>query len=223
MKITLDNIDKDYYDSLNHKLIQERNLGEETPSDKYFELLNSYRNFLEQFLKELLPLELIDTKFKESDLGFSTVKEEDKDFYQMYSNMGLSYMYLRNNVYIENLTDEELEFLSSKKGYDKETKEFIKNTCTKVVNPHEDNKIIFYGPENGKFLCNSNDLVIGIRYDEFNDNVSDNEFEEKFLKKQRLVSQICTVVEAANSNENINIRCIQYNEFSVKKNETKQM
>jgi hypothetical protein len=76
--------------------------------------------------------------------------------------------------------------------------------------------MIFYGPENRNFMCNSDDLVLAIRYDEFNSKLEDEEFKENFLKKQEIISQLTLVLGVVGLQElNCNINVIQYNEISI--------
>lgn len=220
-KITSENYDKEYPFITNNELVEEKGFGSGIPNEDYFKLKNRYKSFLDSYIKEILPLELIDTNMKKSELKFVPINEEDMDYYQITSTMGLSYIYLRNNIYIEKLSFEDIKYLSEKKGYDDETREFVKRTYLSVINPYSDdeNLIIFYGPENSKHLCESKDIVIGIRYNEFDDNgMSDEEYQENFIAQLRLIAQLSTVLEIGGENElGSKVRCIQYNELSIMK------
>lgn len=69
------------------------------------------------------------------NLKFVPIKEENMDFYQISSIMGLDYTYLRNNLYIENTNNEDLEFLSTLEKHDDKAKEFfgaIKISCSSI-------------------------------------------------------------------------------------------
>ena len=215
-KITKENIGKQYPIIDNSELMLKKGFDND---NKYFELLNLYKSFFETYLKEKLPLQLIDDNMKESELKFEPIKEEDMDFYQITSTMGLSYIYLRNNLYIEKLSEEDIKFLESHKEYNDEVKEFIARTYVSVINPYNDdeNLIIFYGPESSKHLCNSKDVVLGIRYNEFYENgLSDDEFQNNFLEQLGIIAQVSTVLEVASPNElGSSLRCIQYNELSI--------
>lgn len=219
MKISIENIEKEYPSNLiNYDLLKEKGLGEKDPNEKYFELLNKYKSFFEDYLKEKLPLLQIDNNMKESELAFKPIEETNMDFYQITSSMGLKYVYLRNNLYIEKLNSADIEFLDSKEEYNDETREFISRTFKDVINPYDDSKVIFYGPENGQFLCNSNDVVLGIRYDEFNTELEDKAFQENFIEKQRIISQLITVLSVYGLQQlGVNVKLIQYNEVSIMK------
>lgn len=220
-KITRENINMQYPRIVNNDLLDEKKFESEDLNDKYFNAMNLYKLFFETYLKEKLPLELIDNNLKKSDLKFVPIKEEDMDFYQITSTMGLTYIYLRNNLYIEKLSEEDIEFLLSKSEYDDEVKGFIERTYLSVINPYSDdeNLIMFYGPETEKHLCHSKDVVLGIRYNEFEQgDVSDEEYQKKFLEQLRLIAQISSVVEIMSPNEfGSEVRCVQYNELSIMK------
>lgn len=223
-KITQENISKSYPVLIDFDLIRLKGLGDEMPSDEYFELLNKYKNLFGKYLMELLPLEQIDTNMKKSKLNFVPIKEEDKDFYQMTSPLNLDYIYIRNNFYIEKLSKEDLDILRSRENLDDETREFLKRTYLSVINPYDDSRVIFYGPENGKHLCDSTDVVLGIRYDEFVDTeLSDAEFQTRFIEQLKLISQIQTVLEiVALEKLGSKLTTIQYNEVSIMQKYSKE-
>ena len=219
--ITKENIEYEYPQERNNDLLEEKGFKIDDGDNEYFKLLNNYKKLFENYLKEKLPLQLIDDNMKKSDLKFVPIKEEDMDFYQISSTMGLDYIYLRNNLYIEKLNKEDLELLSTLETYDDKAKDFINRTYLTVINPYENDekRIMFYGPENGKHLCDSTDVVLGIRYDEFEPNgMSDEEFQKNFLEQLRLIAHVSTLLEIASPNElGSNVKVIQYNELSIMK------
>lgn len=219
--ITKENIEYEYPQERNNDLLEEKGFKIDDGDNEYFKLLNNYKKLFENYLKEKLPLQLIDDNMKKSDLKFVPIKEEDMDFYQISSTMGLDYIYLRNNLYIEKLNKEDLELLSTLETYDDKAKDFINRTYLTVINPYENDekRIMFYGPENGKHLCDSTDVVLGIRYDEFEPNgMGDEEFQKNFLEQLRLIAQVSTLLEIASPNElGSNVKVIQYNELSIMK------
>jgi hypothetical protein len=111
--------------------------------------------------------------------------------------------------------------LLEKETLDDESREFIKRTYLTVINPYENDekRIVFYGPENGKHLCDSTDVVLGIRYNEFETNgMSDEEFQKNFLEQLKLIAQVSTLLEIASPNElGSQVKVIQYNELSIMK------
>jgi len=214
-KITKENISLEYPNAINYDLLKEKGLGDTEPNERYFKLVNNYKSIFETYLKDILPLEQIDKNMKESKLKFMPIKEENMDYYQITSTMGLSYIYLRNDLHVEKLNTEDLDYLENITSLDDESKNFISRTYKKVINPYNESQTIFYGPENGKFLCDSNDIVIGIRYDEFDSELEDSEFEKNFIEQLKLINQVSTVLEIYGSDVLGSLKCIQYNEMSI--------
>lgn len=215
--ITKENIEFEYPQIRNNDLLAIKGFRIDDDNNEYFKLLNNYKKLFESYLKEKLPLQLIDENIKKSELKFIPMKEDNMDFYQISSTMGLDYIYLRNNLYIEKLSKEDLELLSTLQTYDDGAKEFIKRTYLTVINPYDEKRLVFYGPENSKHLCDSTDVVLGIRYNEFETNgMNDEEFQKNFLEQLRLISQVSTLLEIASPNElGTNVKVIQYNELSI--------
>ena len=183
---------------------------------QYDTLLNRYKSFFERFLKEQLSLELIDRNLKESELDFRPVKGEDQDYYQRTSGMGLTYIYLRNNLYVEKLTEDELRFLKEHEEYGTEVEKFISETCERVVNPYDKAQMVFFGPENKAFLHSSDEIVLGIRYAEFDTDLENEDFTDNFLKKQTIISRLCLVVNVYGLQKlEKKVSMIQYNEVSI--------
>ena len=60
-KITSENYDKEYPLITNNELLEEKGFGSGIPNEEYFKLKNRYKSFLDSYIKEKLPLELIDT------------------------------------------------------------------------------------------------------------------------------------------------------------------
>ena len=212
-KITNKNINKEYPNvPRNEDLIKEKGLEK-----KYYDLLNKYNAFFTCYLKEKLPLEEIDKNMRESELNFVKIEEDNMDFYQITSTMGLDYIYLRNNLYIEKLNKTDLNFLEKHDEYSGEVSEFISNTFKEVINPYDKSRPMFYGPEIRTFMCNSDNVVIGVRYDEFNNtDLEDEEFTKNFLKKQEIISQLMVVLYVYGMHKlNTSVNMFQYNDVSI--------
>lgn len=198
------------------ELFRGKGLGEWTPNERYYLLLGRYKKALEDLLLEKLPLRLIDENMKKSLLDFRPIPEEKQDYYQKGSGMGLRYIYLRNDLHIEKLSAEELGFLEGMSGLDEEGKAFLAATVERVVNPYDQICLIFYGPENGHYVCDSNAIVLGIRYDEFETDLDGNAFMDAFLQKLKLIGQLQTIVEVVGKDAlSRDVRLMQYNEASV--------
>ena len=202
---------------------------DEMPQDvkKTFLLLTSaYRYMLTQYLIEKIDLKKYDDLIKQNEYKFLPIDEESMDVYQWFNSEELSYLYLRNNVYLMNLSkNERKEFLSMLKKdgivYTKEMEKFINSTYKKAI--FEDIKrnpcMISFGPLTGAFMALNNSMVIGIRYDEFNRNgFLDGEWSKNYMSQLKYISIISNKIEKE-VEDKLQIVCnvFKYNEYSVKK------
>lgn len=79
--------------------------------DKYLNMQALYRKALEQYLSELLNLQIYDNMLTDSELRFIPIDKERESLYQKYSTFGYKYVYLRNNLPIEYLDKQDLSIL----------------------------------------------------------------------------------------------------------------
>ncbi|MDF9824221.1 hypothetical protein M2475_000579 [Breznakia sp. PF5-3] len=88
----------------------------DTLSEYYLEVQGLYRIVLEDKLKRELDLGNFEKKLEELDTYFQPYlgKVDKYEGYQQFTTMDLPYLFLRNNLHIENLSDEDLELLIQK-------------------------------------------------------------------------------------------------------------
>ncbi len=109
----------EYIYRYNHERMKEKGLtevgqGEDAdgaPGEKYLYLQALYRANLDAYISETLDLKALDACLKNSSLGFVSTKPEEKNLYERESTMGLEFIYIRNNLYIENLRMEQIRLL----------------------------------------------------------------------------------------------------------------
>lgn len=145
--------------------------------EKYFEMQALYRKGLDIFLDEELQLTAIDKELSLDKLGITECK--DKDLYRKYSTLNTTYVYLRNYVHIERLSDKQIEFLYGRitecnEEIDQELYNLVKNTFEDVlIYDFSEKKIeLFRDCVNAippYANVNSNSLIIMISYDIKND------------------------------------------------------
>ena len=82
-------------------------------NEKMLEMEKVYRIAFSKFLMEKLQLEKYDQELKESNMRFIPRDEEHKDDAQKNDELGLDFFYIRNDVHIDRLTDEQKEILIS--------------------------------------------------------------------------------------------------------------
>ena len=96
----------------NHELGREKGLLEgDCLNDQYLCLQAVYRANLDAYLMERLDIRALDEELKSSGLGFVSHKPGDQNLYEAESAMGLEFIYLRNNLYIEYLSEDQLSLL----------------------------------------------------------------------------------------------------------------
>ena len=210
---------KEYFESLSSE-----------EQENYIELYNVYAALLTKHFIEKYKLDEYDKVLINSPFSFPKVKEEDMDIYQYLASDDLSFIYLRNNLYIERLSQEEKNKLvwlaqEEKPEYTPEVEELMENTFRKVIvenETEEENLNIFYGPMTGAFLAPDNAIIIGIRYDDYQ--LLPGESEEDWLEaNNNRLQDTETVISILETRmpmlTNTKTAAIKYNEFSIKKKE----
>lgn len=196
--------------------------------DTYLSIYMKYSELFNKYLYQKTKLIDYDNKIKSSELSFLSVNEEEMDLYQYLSHDIFRYFYVRNNYYIERLSNEEKEFVMDKflrneSDLDQETFEFIEKTYKKVIYEYvrNDGRIydINFGPNSGMFLAPNNFLVLGFRYDEFNSQgKSDDEWADNNNKQLLYLDDVMTEIERELSSVlGIGVAIIKYDGFSAKK------
>ena len=107
-------------------------------SDEYFKIYSTYKFLLEKWILSVMPLRYYEDKIKFSKYSFDFVSEDSMDVYQYYSNMNLNYIYLRNNIYVENFDEKEIKYIldkcdSNNLVLDNNTIEFLNRTYKKAI------------------------------------------------------------------------------------------
>lgn len=197
-------------------------------NEKYIKLYNIYRNFFSQYFIKLLDLKNKDSILKNSDLKFKKISIKEMDMYQYFVKEELDYIYLRNNIYIEKLNGEELEFLNKyithkELTINKEIENFIKKTFKKVIfeDIGEDNKVAYisYGTDSFKYYLKNNSFIIGLREDTFfKGELTDEEWYNQYKKKNAFLNMFIKEMELNLESliKDIPIRVLIYNKYSVK-------
>ena len=188
-------------------------------------LIVQYYEFLMKYIDKKVGISSFDKRLEESPLGYIPVKEEDMDIYQYLFSDEYKYLYIRNDLHIENLSKEELDYLQLKTGqeYDDEIDSFIDKTYKRVITNKEYGLMqVPFGPINPNFMAPNGTLIIGLRYDEFNEKgMNPDEWDDNHDKQVIDLFRVMLDLEQHLDNA-INSECkvIQYNEYSIKKKES---
>ncbi len=167
-------IDEDFLLLERPNIREELGIKSDAEMREYLQLYNTYKDLLIQYAMKQYYFGDLDQKISE-DYGdtFIPVADDEKDLYQYSANGYLKYYYLRNNVYVERLSEEDKQYLLSLKdtSLTAENAEFIARTHLSII--LEDASIegcyVAYGPNtlDGRFYKPSNAIIVGVRHDEF--------------------------------------------------------
>jgi len=207
--------------SVNDKI----NINDMTEEAKefYFAVYSLYMELMYKYL--LKKTDIINYDNILTNKGYKFVSNGNQDFYQNFSDEFLRFFYIRNNLYMDRLTNEEIEFLGNKLSIsnfelDKETENFIEKTYKKLIfenvsGNYDSNFEVNFGPNNPMFFAPVDALVIGVRYnEEFGEN-----FIEEYLIKRDFIEKIrVEISEKLNKVLSVPVAVIYYNNDSIKKN-----
>lgn len=194
---------------------------------KYYQLYRNYKILLDKYLLEKLELLSFDKSFDDSGLNFIPVKQENMDYYQYVSAMGLKYIYLRSNIYVEKLPNEYIDKLLSLGPEDlkktiPEIFKIIENTFKDVIDVNTNKDIISmacYGPDDDHYWFPSNELIIGFRHDDFADNGlgKGDEWAENNTKQIMFINVLKDELsERASEILEMPVNVVWYNDFTIK-------
>ena len=204
-----------YYNSLN-----------DIDKKTYLDLYLLYSNLLYKYLIPKLNLKIYEKMMVNARNHFENVKEDDMDFYQYLARDYLKYFYIRNNLYIERLTEDELDFLKKKlasnnQDLDSKTIDFISKTYPKVIAEKLDlnNTKVSYGPDNYDFYQDSKALVIGVRFNEYymQEGETEAEWDKKYDNREFELDNITFPLKRTLDNFEVKGVVVRYNDFSVDK------
>ena len=196
-------------------------------NSKYYQLYKNYKILLDKYLVNKLELDVYDQSIDDTGLKFMPVKKEDMDYYQYISTMNLKYIYLRNNLYVEKLSKENIDKILSlnTNNLKKPSKDIIKlieDTYTDVIDVNINKNITSmarYGPDNDNYWFPSNELVIGIRHDDFADNGlgEGKEWEENNNKQTMFLIALIDEIKAKSMNViKAKVNVVWYNDYTIK-------
>ena len=117
-----------------------------------------YKNCIEEIVNAYVDFASVNEIINSCGIKLKTIGDYDYNIYHKHSLLECEYLFIRNNMHVENLSDKELDILKSNSI----NEDFIKKTLDKVI--HEDEKFLAYGddPNNLKF---TGGLIFEFAYD----------------------------------------------------------
>lgn len=222
-----DNIIKNNLKYANVNVLKEKGLLVDGKiSSKYVTLYINYKKLLDAYLSQKLNLYEYDKLFDKANLNFKEVNNDEKDIYQSASTVGLKYLYLRNNLCIEKLPIDIINRLSSLTKEDNqkinELFKIIEDTYKVVIDTNYDETTTqknCYGLDGDDYWFDSQDLIIGFRYNELYENgLNDDEWLENNFKQNDYINMVFNKLqEEATKTLGVSVRLIKYDEETVQK------
>lgn len=216
-------IDEEYLLLERPNIRKECNIKSNEEMNNYLAIYNVYNNLLIQFMIKKYHLLDVDKELEKRIDSFPEVPSSEKDLYQHLSEGYLKYFYLRNNIYIERLTKEQLNYLfsiyqSGNLKLNSQYEQFINDTYLKVILENENEKgvNVNYGPDNLKYYKPSNSIVIGVRYNQFQNLPNDENIFSSFASAEGQIRILTDFLEYKVKQESdIPFNVIKYDDFSV--------
>ena len=196
--------------------------------ESYLDDYSLYNDLLTKYLIKNTSIKKFDDdikNYKEFVFDYEPVPENGQDLYQYLCNDKLSFFYVRNNMYIERLNNEELNKLHSFKEiseYNDEVNSFIESTFRKVIREESEREMgtfyVNFGPTTKRdFFALNNSLVIGARFYEYVSALDTNEQIDAYYKRMDYFEDKYKELESILDDElNSYVKVIEYSEVSIK-------
>jgi hypothetical protein len=174
--------------------------------DFLLKLQLKYKSSFDAMLNSMINFANID-KYINSDIAIPVLNTNETEFYKFYSKINSKYIYLRNNIHIENLSLEDIETIKSAIFDDSNLSEnFLRQTFTRVL--FEDGDFSFFGPATDEFLKSSKSIVLGFAFDKKDLKIKDRALVYSFT--DRILNSLRKVLEPS---LNVKIEMIVNNGF----------
>lgn len=183
--------------------------------EMYFKIQSLYKKVFEYKMNEILNLSQINDTLKNSGLDFGVVFSKRKRYYHRISYLNLDYLYIQNFLFIEKLTEEQLDIFRKRildKNYeiDDILLNIVNDTYKSVMaytNELFEGKrvIVCYGVESPANHFYNDSLVIRIEYGRNTKRLNDKEFLDNYNKKKRLIEEKIDELKEKGKINDINI------------------
>ena len=208
----------------------ECNIQNDENMQKYIMAYNAYNNLLVQYFMKNYYLSNVDKEMEKHSNTYPEIDSSEKDLYQKSSEGYLKYFYIRNNIYIERLNQEQLNYLlsiynSDDLSLDQEKEKFIETTYLDVILEKHDKYIadVNYGPDSLNFYKPNNSIIIGVRYNQFKNINNDKETLKNFAQAEGKLQVLTNFLEYKVKRKNkVPFYVIKYDDFSIKTINKKQ-
>lgn len=143
----------------NKEKIHDRNFS----GQQFLNCQIKYRESLESIIKSVIDFTKIDTFLSQYEIP--KLNDNNYNFYHKFTSLGSNYIYLRNNIHIENLDVEDINYINTCiiAGTLLEPK-FIEKTLSTVI--FEEGNFMIFGLTNIKNQVQSKSIVFEFAFDQ---------------------------------------------------------
>lgn len=193
---------------INESLMQEKEISS---YQEYFQVQSLYKKGFEFYLEEKLNLSDFNQAIKESKYHFEVVKE--KELYHQNSYLNLEYLYIRNFLFIEKLTKEEIEFLKRRVeennyNVDEALIDLVKSTFLFVSQVNTKALVVNYGIESPINHFSPDAMAIYIVYGKNKQKLDKEAYIKDRKEKELFLEVLIQELKEKGREEFIKIECI---------------
>lgn len=194
MKYICENDYEDFFpNTININLANEKGLANDGKLNSiYYMVQSKYYRFFEEFLNKKLNLSSLESLLESKNQNFKAVPEEEMDIYQYLSS--LKYFYIRNTLFIENLSREDIKKILDNDEMNDDIENIIATTYKSVIKVSsfkDDEFATNYGPLSSNFIASNDSLILGIRFKEENEDEysSEDDWFEDYCNRREIIEE----------------------------------
>ena len=146
--------------TIDEKEIEKRGLT----YDHFLELQIKYKKCFEKMLTDYVSFEELDKIIEELPFTIPVIEDNEYNFYHKFSNLNSKYIYMRNNIHIERLNDEEIKELENMAG-EEVREDYMRATYERVM--FEDGTAACFGTPLPQNMVDAKSIVFEFSYDEY--------------------------------------------------------
>ena len=165
-------------DSININILEQKDLSYE----KILELQIKYRESFENIIKEYIDFKDIDNLIEDLPFNIPLINDTEYNFYHKFSTLGSKYVFIRNNIHIERLEENELQIVIN--AINNNTlldKQFVLDTISKVM--FEEGNTACYGTALPENMIKAKSITFEFAYEDYKCDIQQGRMvKEKFSK-----------------------------------------
>ena len=183
---------------------KEKGLIDNNDCSLYNAIQKIYLKGLEKYLLDKVDLKKYDNMLENSECEILSLPDEKKSYYQQISTLNFKYIFIRNNMYVEKLSSEVLNFFIDKINkndfsIDNQVEDIIEHTYKQVISKnfingkYIENATILYDAEFGNsenYSAKCDDLVLVIQIADRDTNMTRKEYIQYLRKRIDIINKV---------------------------------